>query len=65
MRNPDYVRRDVFNKQLREHRQEYELGDYLSHDTSDGRDEDLWRISLRLLGLEDIDYGQFVHVIQE
>ena len=64
VRNPDYVRRDVFNKQLREHRQEYELGDYLSHDISDGKDEDLWRISLRLLGLEDIDYGQFVHVIQ-
>ncbi|HVU89923.1 MAG TPA: MMPL family transporter [Pirellulales bacterium] len=63
MRNPEYVRRDVFNKQLAEHRREYELGDYLSHEKADGLDEDLWRISLRLVGSEDIDYGQFVHVI--
>lgn len=64
MRNPDYVRRDVLNKQLSQRRREYELGDYLSHDTSDGKDDDLWRVSLRLVGSEDIDYGQFVHVIQ-
>ncbi len=64
MRNPDYVRRDVLNKQLSQHRREYELGDYLSHDTADGKDDDLWRVSLRLLGSENIDYGQFVHVIQ-
>ncbi|HEY4309465.1 MAG TPA: MMPL family transporter [Pirellulales bacterium] len=64
MRNPDYVRRDVFNKQLSEHRRDYELGDYLSRDTADGKDEDLWRVSLRLIGSEDIDYGQFVSVIR-
>ena len=34
MRNPEYVRRDVFNKQLAEHRREYELGDYFSHETA-------------------------------
>ncbi len=27
-------------------------------------DDDLWRISLRLVGSEEIDYGQFVHVIR-
>ncbi len=64
IRNPEYVRRDVLNKQLSEHRREYELGDYLSHDTVDGVDDDLWRISLRLVGSEEIDYGQFVHVIR-
>jgi predicted RND superfamily exporter protein len=64
VRNPEYVRRDVFNKQLAEHRSEFELGDYLAHDSDDGRDDDLWRVSLRLLGTGDIDYGQFVHVIQ-
>jgi hypothetical protein len=65
VRNPGFVRRDVLNKQLEEHRREFELGDYLSHDAADGKDDDLWRISLRLLGTGDIDYGQFVRVIEK
>ncbi|MBI2825368.1 MAG: MMPL family transporter [Planctomycetia bacterium] len=62
VRNPDYVRRDVFNKQLEQHRDEFEFGDYLSHDTA--ADEEEWRISVRLLGMADIDYGLFVNEIR-
>ncbi|MBI2823762.1 MAG: MMPL family transporter [Planctomycetia bacterium] len=64
VRNPDYVRRDVFNKTLEEHRDEFEFGDYLSHERTADTDEEEWRISTRLLGMADIDYGLFVEEIR-
>ena len=64
VRNPEHVRRDVLNKQLLKSRDEFESSDYLSQDTSDGHDEEEWRISTRLLADESVDYGLFVHDIQ-
>ncbi len=64
VRNPEHVRRDVLNKQLLKSRDEFESSDYLSQDTSDGHDEEEWRISIRLLADESVDYGLFVHDIE-
>ncbi|HVU89818.1 MAG TPA: MMPL family transporter [Pirellulales bacterium] len=64
VRNPERVRQDVLNKQLLKSRAEFESSDYLSRDTADGNDEEEWRISLRLLADEDVDYGLFVHEIE-
>ena len=58
------MRQDVLNKQLLKSREEFESSDYLSRDSSDGHDEEEWRISLRLLADENVDYGLFVHEIQ-
>jgi len=49
---PERVRRDVLNKRLNEHRDEYR--DYLA--TNDG--EELYRVSARVTS-KDVDYGTF------
>jgi len=64
VRNPERVRQDVLNKQLLKNRAAFESSDYLSHDTSEGRDEEAWRISLRLLADDNVDYGLFVNEIE-
>jgi hypothetical protein len=64
VRNPERVREEVLNKQLLKSREEFESSDYLSHETSDGVDEEEWRISIRLLADENVDYGLFVQDIE-
>ncbi len=58
LRNPI---RGVMTRQLEKHRDEYLASDYLRIDTEDEhRGSELWRISLRLGALMDVDYGLFV-----
>ncbi len=53
--------RSVMNRKLEEHREEYLESDYLRIDREEPyADSELWRISLRLGSLMDIDYGLFV-----
>lgn len=52
-----------FNGQLERHRAELLKQDYLKVDKKDGRE--LWRISLRLGSLNDIDYGLFVSELKK
>jgi uncharacterized protein len=48
--------RDVFNKRLESHRQEYMDGGFLAMDG----DNELWRINARVDALNDVDYGLFL-----
>jgi predicted RND superfamily exporter protein len=50
------ITRDVFNKQLEKHRNEFIYNDYLSDADPN---EEVWRISARVGALNDIDYGIF------
>ncbi len=54
------TRRSVLNKRLLEHRADFLKGDYLAED--DG--QELWRVSLRVAALRDVDYGAFVDDIR-
>lgn len=54
--------RNTFNSVLESHREELLAQDYLRVDEDPGFEgSELWRISLRLGALNDVDYGQFVH----
>ncbi len=48
--------RDVWNKRLEAHRQEYIDGGFLAIDG----DAELWRINARVGALNDVDYGLFL-----
>ncbi len=52
----------VLNKRLAAHRHELIEEGYLSEDAAAG--EELWRISLRVAALADIDYGAFIDDIR-
>ncbi len=54
---------DLLNKRLSAHREDFVEEGYLALDKSRG--EELWRISLRVAALADIDYGVFIHDIRE
>jgi predicted RND superfamily exporter protein len=54
--------RGAFNGRLELHRDELLHSDYLRIDNRD--DSELWRISLRLGALNDVDYGEFVGQLQ-
>ncbi|HTU26350.1 MAG TPA: MMPL family transporter, partial [Pirellulales bacterium] len=49
--------RDIWNKRLEAHRQEYIEGGFLANDG----DSELWRISARVGALNDVDYGLFLN----
>ncbi len=49
------IYRNTFSRQIEEHRQEFIDSDYLRDDQKDGAE--LWRVSIRLAALKDIDYG--------
>jgi hypothetical protein len=49
--------RSVLNRRLEAHREDF-LGDYLAEDKRTG--EELWRVSLRVAALANIDYGAFL-----
>jgi len=57
-----YSGRLMVNSALQKHRDELLASDYLRIDQQDG--SELWRISLRIGALQDIDYGQFVGQLQ-
>lgn len=62
LRNP---LRGVMTRKLEKHKQEYLASDYLRIDSDAGHEgSELWRISLRLGALMDIDYGQFVSELE-
>jgi len=50
--------RGGYNRRLAAHREEFVEADYLRTDKKD--DSELWRVSLRLGALQEIDYGAFV-----
>lgn len=54
--------RAVFNRKLEQHREELLHSDYLRLDKAeDHAGSELWRISLRLGALNNVDYGEFVN----
>ncbi len=53
----------TLNKRLKEHQAELISGDYVADDKADH--EQLWRISVRVAALADVDYGQFIHELRE
>jgi predicted RND superfamily exporter protein len=57
--------RGVMNRQLERHRDEYLATDYLRIDRDEEhRGSELWRVSLRLGALLNVDYGQFVNELK-
>jgi uncharacterized protein len=53
--------RDIWNKRLEAHRQEYIQGGFVAEDHADDQDVELWRISARVGALNDVDYGLFLN----
>lgn len=53
---------ELLNKRLSAHREDFVEEGYLALDKSGG--EELWRISLRVAALADIDYGTFIDDIR-
>ena len=54
--------RTVLNKRLDAHRDDFVRDAYLAEDP---KGEELWRISLRVAALADIDYGAFINDIKK
>lgn len=54
--------RAVLNKRLTAHRDDFVRDSYLGDDPKTG--EELWRISLRVAALADVDYGEFINDIK-
>ncbi|MDE0862224.1 MAG: MMPL family transporter [Rubripirellula sp.] len=58
--------RAKFNRELLAGRQDLRDNDYLRLEKSDGPAEsELWRISLRVAALSDVDYGYFISTLRE
>lgn len=55
------MNRNVTNRRLEAHREEYFDSDFLDRDG----DTELWRISARVGALNDVDYGEFKNDIRE
>ncbi len=53
----------TLNKRLKEHQAELISGDYVAEDKE--AHEQLWRISVRVAALADVDYGEFIHELQQ
>ncbi|PHS06329.1 MAG: hypothetical protein COA78_14375 [Blastopirellula sp.] len=58
-----FATRSKTNKELEEHRNDFLGTDFLKVDPAD--DAELWRISLRLGALQNVDYGTFVTNLKE
>ncbi len=52
----------TLNKRLKEHQSELISGDYVADDAQ--THEQLWRISVRVAALADVDYGEFIHELR-
>lgn len=57
-----FMRRGATTARLEAHREEFLRSEYLRMDRLDK--SELWRISLRIGALQDVDYGEFVHEIK-
>lgn len=53
--------RSLMNNRLRASYEDLVATDYLRREQTAGDDTELWRISLRLGALNDVDYGRFAH----
>ena len=60
--NLTFARRVGTNGRLEAHRNEFLHSDYLRCDKVDG--SELWRVSMRLGALQDVDYGAFVNELK-
>ena len=58
-----FARRGATSAQLEAHRQDFLRSDFLCVDEAD--QAELWRISLRIGALKDVDYGQFVSQLKQ
>ena len=56
-----FARRGATNARLESHREEFLRSEYLRTDMQD--ESELWRISLRIGALQDVDYGEVVKEI--
>ena len=56
-------KRNIINKQLLSHRSDLLKGDYVAEEQESG--QELWRISLRVAALNEIDYGAFIQSIKD
>ena len=63
VRDGELVKRNILNKRLQRHRRRILDTAYLAEDKS-GKHE-YWRISTRVLGSKDIDYGRFTENIKK
>lgn len=59
----DFAVRGAYNRRLEEHRDEFLKTDYLRQEDASGAE--LWRVSLRLGALQNIEYGRFVTDLKE
>ncbi|HND52632.1 MAG TPA: MMPL family transporter, partial [Pirellulaceae bacterium] len=57
-----FARRGATNARLESHREEFLRSEYLRTDMQD--QSELWRISLRIGALQNVDYGEFVDEIK-
>lgn len=58
--------RAKFNREILAGRKDLQENDYLRLEKSAGAlDSELWRISLRVAALSDVDYGQFIATLRE
>jgi len=58
LEDTERIEKEVRNKRLLDHRDEFLEEDFLAIDEETG--EELWRISARVAALTDLDYGHFV-----
>ncbi|PQO39994.1 efflux RND transporter permease subunit [Blastopirellula marina] len=59
----DFAIRGAYNRRLEAHREDFLKTDYLREE--DGSGAELWRVSLRLGALQNIEYGRFVTDLRE
>ncbi|MFO0872011.1 MAG: MMPL family transporter [Pirellulales bacterium] len=57
-----FMRRGATAARLESHREEFLKSEYLRLDQQDG--SELWRVSLRIGALQDVDYGEFIHEVK-
>jgi predicted RND superfamily exporter protein len=57
-----FMRRGATAARLESHRDEFLKSEYLRLDQQDG--SELWRVSLRIGALQDVDYGEFIHEVK-
>lgn len=57
-----FMRRGATAARLESHREEFLKSEYLRMDRDDG--SELWRVSLRIGALQDVDYGEFIHEVK-
>src|SRR5262249_52417226 len=60
--NFTFARRGATNARLEAHRQEFFKSEYLRMDKEDN--SELWRISVRVGALQDVDYGEFINELK-